>query len=378
MGDLVQLAAANQTLREIIGFEYLVGIYAVHERTIVVAPEEFPHNAVTDLKINEPTVAVTFFQQFGTLATKVMVLGNKFSFRDASAISRAIADHCNNLVDIHAERLDNHLVFGTNHTLPHVKRVHFKFEAFLELSRIHRIYPALEQLSIELAPASTVTTFNPAVQEVCRLLPRIPKLRSLTLVGILSNELLGLINAHLPALAELSIVYDATAPASTDRVHFKNVRSFSVTMTAASGRKASNVLPVSFDELEALAIYTTDYALVPVRLIEDSDYLETFSLPWTRDKYGVDYVVELLMRKKYVEKVTLRYWMEQPAANTISLISSFRGVHEITFVLWDERSSALQRDILISVIPDEWRIRRLDVGRLFGCEAYYLAIVPAK
>lgn len=374
LNELLQVAAINETLREIISNDYLIALYAIHERTILVASPTYSHDPKTNLKIEDPYVAAEFLRLFGTLVTKIVVLGYEFSYSGGIMVTRSIANNCNNLVDILIEHVGDYLVTRANHTFPLVKRITFIHDDDLELTQLHRIYPAVEQLAISLSVPSARTTFDLNIEEVRRLLPRIPQLRALTLSGFLSNDLLQSISVNLPVLEELRIVYDATSPPSR-RIHFKNVKTFSITPVAATRRAPSKVFPISFDGLEALSIHTTNYSLVPIKLIEDSEYLESFSLPLTRDNYGIDYIVELLMRKKYLEKVTLRYWMEQRAANTISLISSFHGIDQLTFVMWDERSSVLQRDILISLIPDDWRIKLLTVGRQFGHEAYYLTIV---
>lgn len=374
LDDLIQVASTNETIRAIIGYNYLIDFYNIQERRILIASANHQHNPENDMKIEDPYLAEEFLHLFGSLVSKIVVLGYEFTYSEGEMISRAIANNCNNLIEIHMENVGFHLISQTNRTFSHVKQITFVLRHDLDLDQIHRIYPAVEKLTIELSATPLITVNNPNIEQIRRLLPRIPHLKSLTLSGILSNSLLQSIKNNLPVLEEMRIVYDTTTP-PTQQIHFKSVKSLSITPIKASTRASSNNLPISFDNLENLAIYTSHYSLIPIKLIEDSDQLEEFSLPWTLDKYGVDYIVELLMRKKYLEKVTLRYSMEQPAANTISLIGSFHGIDELTFVMWDKRSSVLQRDILISLIPDDWQIKRLTRGRHFGQEAYHLTIV---
>lgn len=377
IGDLIPIAESHPHLREIIDIKYMIEKYQVHEKTIVIGNEEYPHNPKRQFKIEEYDVALNYLRVFGNLTTRIDFVGTGFRAAENNEISKHIAKYCSKtLVDLQASNAGRYLSEDAEETFTYVNRVLFEFDDSVAVSRVHEIYPVVGSITIQLHPPS-VSSNDENIQQIRNLLPKVPQLNTLVLIGITANNLLESISEHLPKLKALNINYDTNVTISKP-VHFKNVTSFSLSILPRGRDILNERSPFSFDRLEQLEIFTMEYRTIPIQLIESSNYLKLFHLPWLRDDYGVDHIVEFLGRKKHLQQVTLHWWPSRAPENTISMIYSLENVRIIKFIVWDSVYSTVNRDAVIRLIPEEWAVYRVEKGYEFGFQANHISFGQKK
>lgn len=334
------------------------------EKTVMIAGPMHTHNPDTHIKIESADVALHFLSNFGDQVTKLVFKGAAFDADRSFAISKHIAAFCPNLREIQVTDAGNHLIGGTYETFANVISASLQPSAMSELAAVHRIYPSVQRLTLALHQIRLPSSGS-NVNALGAFMATIQQLRSLTLLGLASNQLLRPINANLPVLEELHIFYDAKVPLATP-VHFRSVKTFSMTVLPAGKGIAYDPAPVSFDRLESLTIYSVHLSSVPLRLIADSaTHLTAFSLPWLQDAYGVDYVVDMLGHMAHLKEVTVNWSPTRSFYNVVSLIGSFAAVEKITFVSW--QLDGMDRvGSLIASIPFEWRVTSAGPSAEFG------------
>lgn len=176
--------------------------------------------------------ALQYLEHFGSSVDHLIFLGESFSTTELAGISEHIARNCGKmltfleLVEVGDALLTASGEPDQNGQFPKVVRSVLKYDDLPDSPQIHQMYPALEDLSF--APSSEDGQFkkHPNLQRITTALPSVPTLRALT-VGWVSNALLSDIQAHLPNLQSLNIVYDAQQT-NDQPVHFTSLRNLSV------------------------------------------------------------------------------------------------------------------------------------------------------
>lgn len=360
MDTKMLLADTNPTLRQWITNNHMLPVLRIHEKTIRFEgtqirdyPFEPDHLIIRDIK-----TVHRFLKHFGHLITKVALIGPSYHDAHTTEISQLIAVHCsNNLREIDLRESGTYLISDTNATFPNVLNVKLDYYNFADVNlQIHRIFPAMEQLIVDIGAVSTTepgTHFDAILAHVCYSLRSIENLRSLNLrkprVSMLD---LQVINENLPNLVNLNV----QAPIRTDNeysVHFRNVNNFTCSILEYVGH--DQPCPITFDHLETLRISSllSKSTHMAFKLIEQNSQLKSLSMPLVGSEIMLNGLINRIQTTHNLVDMEMK-WNVMRDRN--EPLPDFSGFQRMTFVIRNGNEKMEERESVMEKLPGEWTV----------------------
>lgn len=306
-----------------------------------------------------------FLQYFGHFVSKVEFYGRGYNDNELLEISQSIEKYCaTTLIEFEQSETGNYLTRDTNRVFSKITNLHLRQlnnQSLYDL-QIHRIYPALEQLTLAFHPfiKKNATYFHQIFSnQVKHLLGSIPKLSAFHINPVPSLDLIRSINVIEPNLKSLAIGYDSNdfilRSNNNRNVHFHNVNNFKLNVFG-DRTNSLNPFPITFDRLDSLEIVTMDVIDVPTRLIEQNVALKSLSLPYISQHDNLRSIFNLIERLQNLEKITLEWCGD---LSSTYLMDQLDQLNEIVFIARDIHLSKNVSEVLKSAIPSAWNVANL-------------------
>lgn len=258
------------------------------------------------------------------------------------AISESIAKHCaKSLIELEFYEADNVLISATNETFPKVASLKVHNEMLPENIRIHQIYPALQELSIENHEAMRWTDTNWAY--IRAFLPSIAHIPRLEIVGE-PHPILRSVAEHLPNLESLSLTdYDGDKSVNGS-IHFGKIKEFKFMIRHGLFPKYHSI-PFTFDRLQVLRLGT----FKPYQQLLDWLPQNTELKRITVDMLTNNALLGVIGRLPKLEHVTFEVKIEYDSE---VLLKPLENVKTATFVAL----FANDRDQILLTLPADWKV----------------------
>lgn len=241
------------------------------------------------ITLRDYSLALKVLQVFGSLVTRIEVVGFNFDTTETAEIYRHINSYCSDsLIDITIEPNSADASAGFTETFEKVQNVKIHQSHILQQWSLHETFPKMLSLEVRMSRLEYNSWPNIAALQVkfphlkhlslyvAMRNTEFPKLReilrmnrqleSLSLKNAISADLMQHINTVLPELKNLDVTsFPDDFLSSSLPIHFKSLRTLSLTIRNDNFPKA---LPISFDRLELLHLKSHELYEPFVQLIE--------------------------------------------------------------------------------------------------------------
>lgn len=345
------MAEVNENFRYLIDKHYMVTKYRLFDKTLKILSTNVAHLNAEEILIGQQ-FAVQFLRHFGHLVTKLDFSAENIN--DANEeIAKTIARSCSTtLTSIKLRETGHFLLSAANLTFDRVKVLDIRSTSFTDDFRLARIYPRLEELTIDIChPKSSPTLFRPyghlqrlkVIETNLRkfnasilhgILTKNPQLRRLTVDRFLDAELLAKVN-NLPDLHELNLSFD-----ERDFIHLKqmngislvkNVRKFTFSIEKLIISRHYQI-PVTFTDLETLEITSTKMTQPVQEFIARHDTIKVLGL-FTFESLSLrSSVFDIINALPVLEEISLQSWRLITATDILRMFGQRRTLKRIRFV----------------------------------------------
>lgn len=307
--ELVNMADVNPALREIIRNHYMISKFRITELAVRFDYSREERISGNTLLLGNVQTILSFTRVFGDLINELVYNNRKsiFAADDFEKINRNIEQYCSKtltklwlidaephfiseshisfdkVVDLRISRSSDMDNFEIDRIYPNIKHLHLTLGVYLHsLKSIVQPYPHLTDLRLD------VTHDVESGTSIHYLMQLNPQLRSLSLFGFPSMELLQSIDEILPQLHTLTTVYTADSIENSPHkinAHFRHLKS--IVLYIELSPYDSDDIPFSFDQLESMEV-TLKYPLLPSiqNFIRRNEQLTQLSFPMI---YGRDF-----------------------------------------------------------------------------------------
>lgn len=338
----------------------MIPLYRVSDKFIHInRPENGQQITNDDLYIDDFRSVLRFLRNFGHLITKLIFVGNNsFSSNEKLEISKSIVEYCSNsLKEINLIESESYLTNDADQTFPNVRNVALLSFSKLNISQIHRIYPNMRELSLKY---DLLVLSNSSIWKQLYISFRSSStLRALSLSRVPSFDQLEFINNNLPNLQSLAFGYDPRDfSKSGDRnVHFVNVRHFQVTVLGGVQGVTNDSFPIAFNHLETLEMSISEFANIPVKLIEQNPGLRSLTVPFAI----ASRIVNNVRDSEHLEELTLKWSNDVNTGDLESLLNELGQLNRLTFIVLDSPERMTNWYALQRTIQDAWRITHYQI-----------------
>lgn len=356
--DLLNLAPIDPRFVQLIAEHQMIHKYHIDANVIRIDGGGMYDRAKAEIiTIGKYTQILTFLRHFGHLVTKVYFSGFSYNSSEREQITRFLIKYCGNtLVEVELIESGGLLINGTTGSLPRVTKLKVRDDNYLyDNQQIHRIYPALKELTLS---AIAFESDDHSLNYFRELLRQLPELRGFGLTKVPSIEYVRLIEQHLPKLESLEIGYvpnmDQLNYSHGQRILFKNVQHLSLNIRFYNLATRISQFPFTFEQLETLEISTTKIEYVPWNLFDENRQVKALAFPTiTHLERLLDFLHELEETHRIGELTVL--WTQFMGSDyVVRLMTEFNRLQKIKFIVWDGLERAMHRDALLALIPSTW------------------------
>lgn len=370
--DLLNLAYSSARLRYLIGDHYLIPKYRIHERAIRIDGLATPDESIGEIFITGFIPALRFLRSYGSYIKELSFYGSYFKPDEIPEISRYIGDYCaETLTSLELIETDSYLFTSdTNVAFTNVVSVDIWYFQPLDDIPIHRIYPAVEYLTI----ASKL--FSPNAIANLDLSLNV-NLRSIDIIDYVTFKLLHSISISRPNLDVLKFIYDSKHLYSLvdsdddEIITFGHVKNLTVTMYSGAGHE-TGPFPVQFKALDSLVFDSTQINDVTINLIEQNVGLKALSLPTV--SYGMNdlnRIFDSISRLEHLEEILLHV---SGSIRAPVLMGKINAVHQLKRVIFRTVHQE-NRDILIDAANAQWQVENAWETSDSVEDVFYLAVI---
>lgn len=319
----------------------------------------------------------------GHLMKRLQFNGDAFAPEERSNISESIVKYCaSTLLEIILNDPGDYLIQDSEVIFPQVNNMTLLRVGSANIQlQINRIYPTLKWLKLiidryippplsqqypslqylQLVEDSKVINVN----LVRNIIQNTPELLELHLNRLPTPHLIEFIRKALPRLHSLSFKFEANAfeAFNTRPLHFKNLENLSLNLTGSNITAAYEALPFTFDRLEVLQLLDyTGSSAIPFKLIERNTGLILLSMPFVNDIERFLQMLRVIKEFRELKEILLTWSRLIDPDYTIRAMSEFCSSKKYTFVVSNFKPDVeYDRNILITIIPDQWNIdERID------------------
>lgn len=359
---LINLADTNQEIRQVITEHYMIPKYGIHEKLIRFEGAGYSDHVSDDIIIGNYTTVLQFIRIFGHKLSKIQVSGDLYSADVIDKINEYIARYCTtSLTELYVINGGHGLSVGTWSIFPKVRNVHFEDLTYLDNIQIQRIFPNAKEVTIliddNLEASKSYTQKYP--KEIQNLIEAMPEIMTLH-ISLPSFELIPVISRNLRFLETLKIKCSTKSfkiPSNASTVHFQNVRNFQISIMDEASELSINQVPIAFDHLETLEIWTGDSRNVPLHLIEENVQLRSVLLPWIFQANALTNVLHRIEQTHdRLDEIRLLWSVRISAERTWQLINANGRVKKIVFIVVGVKDVSNFRQTLAAIISVDWRV----------------------
>lgn len=288
--------------------------------------------------------ALELLQSANNSIDELLFDGISFYDHEIVDISEQIVEFCaNSLTVMRLLDAGTFLVSGTEVIFPNVVRVYLEYESLPDIQEIHRVYPAMTELTID------TSHFRANLVQVAQLLPLTPQLRKLD-VSVAANSIIQAMQANLPHLDGLAISYDVTLPISRP-VHFDSVRTLGLRIVKLT-EGTVKAIPLTFDGLEAVVLKAASIDVQLTEWIVQNGDLKSVTLEQPVDAESMRRLVAALDRLPKLRRVSLTIDYKADLASILS--HHLDGVDNVTLTIDGIFREAQQS--LLDTLPKRWTV----------------------
>lgn len=355
----MRLADINPHLRQWIADNHMLPVLRIHQKTIRFEgtslrdqPYEADHLIIRDIQ----TVR-RFLKHFGHLITKMVLVGQSYHDTQTTEICHLIATHCSaSLQEIDLRASGSYLISDTDVTFPNVLNVKLDYFNYTDNLQIHRIFPAMEQLTLEIDEVKTIEPgahLDRNLANICHSVRFNEKLQSLNLrkprVSMLD---LQVINENLPNLVSLEV----RAPILADikyPVHFENVKNFTCSLLEGVGR--DQTCPITFEHLEALTLNSilTKHTDLPFKLVQQNAAVQSLKMPLVGSEIASNELINHIEATHNLRGMEITWMVMRGRSEPLPNFSAFQ---RMKFVIRNGNDKMEERASVMKKLPSEWTI----------------------
>lgn len=333
--------------------------YRLHQNVVRIDGGGLYDRATADIiTIGKHSQILPFLRHFGHKITKIYFAGFSYNPTERHQITEAISKYCSkSLLEMELIETGGHLMNATETSIfTKLKKLKVRDDKILyENPQIHRIYPALKELSLALG---STTMTEQTITYIRHLLMTTPQLQSFETPKVLTYDFVQSIEVILPHLTSLAIGY---VPNDLDdlnnrTIHFNRINRLTLNLVFFNFANPIAPFPFTFTRLEALEIATTKIEQAPISLFERNIALKSLSFPTLNDIDGLLTLLSQLRESHNIEVLTLQWTRFMGSDNTRRLLNEFDGLKEMMFVVFDGMNHSANRDALLQMIPDQWNV----------------------
>lgn len=388
--ELVIVASSNANFRALITDHYMLSVFRIHEKVIRYSLNEYEKVNSDTVIIKKNETILPFLRNFGHLVTSIQILGEWFDAGHAEEIIYYIEQYCSaTLTELELHRIGTRLTVTTNATFPRVIRLKLMHPKDLSDMAVNRIYPALEDFTIETNMPILLSTAqfysnlkclnlleylydddDSGVREFLRLNPQINELR---LRRSPTFNLLTYINEISTNLESLSIGYrrQQSQPVDGETVHFQNIKHFSMQIMDRFAQ--SHELPITFEHLETLEISADGYH-IPLNLVQQNAELKSISLIAGNEKLAVR-ILDEAGPFRALEEIKMRLDDIDDTSNIRRFMEKYDTLKRFILIIYEFSGDALNLDAIQASFQDGWRITDHAFVKVFySYDVYYVTL----
>lgn len=387
--ELVNIASSNERFRALISDHYMVSVFRIHEKLIRFSLNIYEREDPNMVIIQNNHTILPFLRNFGHLITNLQFLGEAFRVSHVEEIDYYIEQYCSaTLTELDLDRAGTSLITNTRTSFPRVVRLKLTFLGHLDYMEINRIYPALEEFTIETnepIPPNAAQFYSnlkrlnlleylygddSGVRELLRLNPQLNALR---LRRAPTFNLLQTINATLPNLESLAIGYrrQKTRPMKGEAVHFENIKHFSIRVMDRF--EHSHETPITFKQLQTLEISTNGFH-IPLNLVQQNVELKSISLLSAVEKVAVRILNEAGPFRA-LEEIKMRLADIEDASSIHHVMNKFDTLKRVILIIYEFNDDALDLNAIQEHFQGEWLITdHRFVEIYYSFDVYYVTL----
>lgn len=346
--------------------------YRIHENVIQIIGGRPKDHSKDIVRIGKLSEILYFLRSFGEKLTKIYFSGFFYNGAECHRITEYIAKYCGDNVN-ELELLEAGGYLFNDTTTPiftKLEKLKVRDDRNLyENPQIHRIFPALKELSLELGRNYITVEADAYIRD---LLALSPQLESFKTPGIPTLQFFQSIERILPDLTSLAVSY---APNRLDHlenqtVHFNHINRLSLKLVFFNFGSPIPPCPFTFDRLDTLEIVAGSVELAPMSIFEQNTAVKSLSFPVLRQIDGLLSLLSKIQESHNIEMLSLQWDRFMGADNTQRLLNEFDGLNEMVFIVVEAVERSANVDALVPLIPEQWNVDiahkdSVDAGRKF-------------
>lgn len=371
----------------------MIPVFRIHEKTIRLVTSEYPIKAPNMLVFTNNQTILPFLRAFGHLITSLQyVTKSEVSVENIEQISNYIMQYCSDtIIELDLGSRSASLITSSNNVFKSLTILKLRYWHSFDDTDINRNFPMLEDLTFETCfpIPDSMFQFYPKLQRlrfesspasmnfaaITEILRFNRQLRELSIVAVPPFELLEFISTELMDLEHLSFHYKTNGifVRRSDKVHFENLKSFSIRMNDWFG--APHQAPITFGRLETLEILTYD-ADIPINLVKDNFELKSISLPQANTAAAK----EILMQAgpfRGLEEIKMQWADAEDNLNVREIMERFESLQRIILIVHVFGGDNINLDLVKRNFENEdgWKVTdHKFAGQHSGFDFYYVTL----
>lgn len=367
------MAKVNRNYYDLIVDHQIVGKYRLNEKNVVICSNRTYTSEIVDpdwLVISEIDKAVDIIQLFGHLITKIHINGEHINITEMEKITKNINANCfsslraitlletkeslnnwsntfPNVVDITISNLRDYNDMDIYRVFPNIQKMKLTLPSTYNSSILDHRYNHLEEL--EYYEHIVSETSHSALVDFLR---RNQQIRSFVTNKPLTKALLEVIRDNLVGLETIGLTnypFFSLRDEIDEVIHLKNVKNIQF-YAFQTLDDVSNELPLSFDRLESMHLYTFSISDDFLRMIIEQRALKMLVIPWCNIE--MNQLLRIVTELGELEKIIVKYSSahETTINDLWDILRQGEQLRFVDIVLGFEAD----RDEIIAMIPAGW------------------------
>lgn len=367
------MAKLSRNYYDLIVDHQILGKHRLNERVVVICSNRTNNNEVANpdwLVINNNDEAIDIIRLFGHLITKIQINAEHINTIEMEKITDIINTNCfSSLLSIALLETKESLRNWTN-TFPNVENITISnVRDYIDME-IHRVFPNIQFMKLTLPSTYNSSIldhqykhleyfeyYEHIVSEASHLafedfLRRNQQIRSLITNKPLKKASFEIIRDNLIELETIGLTnypFFSLHNEIDEVIHLKNVKNV-IFYAFQTLDGVTNELPLSFDRLETMHLYTFSISDDFLRMIIEQSGLKMLAIPWCNIE--MNQLLPMVTALEKMEKIVVKYTSkDETSINDLwNVLGQGKQLKFVDIVLGSEAD----RDELIAIIPDGW------------------------